>query len=348
MNMRSRVSVFDTLIARSSINKTQLRELVNFVLLNRAYKINSQEVKPLVSAKPLTVTPISSVFSRAIDEFHQESLFSFLRIPPTIVAAPEVVTYSHVTFDMKQLNTPENYGLYETLKTIPEFANTIVSNITPLLRRTGELTDTLAFQSLFVRDLLSRSYYTNTTTTWLTPSLLRYLCRFYNMSMASSISSAYNLTFQEQQAVATVFSLYFMQMVSDTNTAESLVKTSKIGLGTPEQLLGIISKLKDVLGSRYDAMTLDDVCVAINSLGIARLNTVDRRFLFTRLRSIGPDVLTSSLAIEYPPYWCYLVLLVLSGRKIGLITTMKRNDLTRDAPTFVKDLTFTQAFLTAL
>ena len=348
MNMRSRVSIFDTLTARTTINKVQLRELVSFLLLNRVYKMNAGDVKAMVSAKPLAITPISSLFSRAIDEFHRETLFSFLRIPPTTVAAPEVVTYSHVTFDLKQFNTPDNAALYATLGTVPEFQNTIVSNVTPLLRRSGELTDTLAFQSLVVRDLLSRSYFNNTSATWLTPSLLRYLCRFYNMSMASSVASAYNLTFQEQQAVAAVFSVYFMQMVSDTDTAESLVKTSKLNLGTPDQILGVIARLKDTLGERYSAMTLDDVCVGINNLGIARLSTVDRRFVFTRQRNIGPDVMTSGMAVEYPPYWCYLVLATLSGRKMGLTMTMKRNDLAREAPDFAKDLLFSQSFLPSL
>lgn len=348
MNLRSRVSIFDTLTSRTTINTVQLRELVNFVLLNRGYRMNAVEVRSMLNIKSLATTAISSIFSRAIDEFHRETLFSFLRIPPTVVAAPEVVTYNHVTFDMKQLNTPSNVGSYTTLGVIPELANTIVSNVTPLLRRSGELTDALSFQSLMVRDLLSRSYFTNTTTTWLTPTLLRFLCRFYNMSMASAVSGAYNLTYQEQQVVATVFSLYFMQLVSDTDTAESLVKTSKLNLGLPDQILGVISRLKDILGDRYAAMNLTDVCTGLNNLGITRLTNVDTKFIRTRQKFIGPDVLTSSLAIEYPPYWCYLVLSTLSGRKMGLTMTMKRNDLSKDAPTFAKDLLFSQSFLAAL
>jgi len=348
MNLRSRVSIFDTLISRTSINKVQLRELVNFIVLNRDYRLNAMEVKTLVNTKSLTVTAISSLFNRAI-ELHKETLFSFIRIPSTVVTVPEVVTYRHVTFDLKQLTTATGAtGLYDTLKVVPEFTNTIFENVTPMLRSSGELIDTLAFQSTLVRDLLVRSYYENKATVWLTPSLLRYLCRFYNMSMSSTIGTIFNLTFSEQQAVAAVFSLYFMQLVSDTDTAEVMVKTSKLGLGAPDQIVGVISRLKDTLGPKYDAMTLDDVCTGINALGIGRLEGLDRKFIFTRQRNIGPDALTSAMAIEYPPYWTYLVLTALAGRKMGLQNTLKRNDLGRDAPGFTDDLLKTQSFLSAL
>jgi hypothetical protein len=348
MNLRSRVSIFDTLTTRTTINKVQLRELVNFIVLNRGYRLNATEVKTLVGAKSLAVTAISSLFARAI-ELHKESLFSFMRIPASVTTMPEVVTYRHVAFDLKQLATStDTTGLYETLKVVPDITNTIFENVTPLLRGSGELVDTLAFQSTIVRDLLVRSYYENKATVWLTPSLLRYLCRFYNMSMSSVIGSIYNLTFSEQQAVAAVFSLYFLQLVSDTDTAEVMVKTQKLGLGAPDKLADVISRLKDTLGSRYDAMTLDDVCTGVNSLGIGRLEGIDRKFIYTRQRNIGPDALTSAMAIEYPPYWCYLVLTALSGRKMGLQNTLKRNDLGRDAPGFADDLLKSQSFLPSL
>jgi hypothetical protein len=166
--------------------------------------------------------------------------------------------------------------------------------------------------------------------------------------MSSVIGSIYNLTFSEQQAVAAVFSLYFLQLVSDTDTAEVMVKTQKLGLGAPDKLADVISRLKDTLGSRYDAMTLDDVCTGVNSLGIGRLEGIDRKFIYTRQRNIGPDALTSAMAIEYPPYWCYLVLTALSGRKMGLQNTLKRNDLGRDAPGFADDLLKSQSFLPSL
>jgi hypothetical protein len=346
MNMRPRVSIFDTLTTRTTVNPTQLRELVTFIVMNRGARLNALDVRSLMTAKSLTITPISALFNRAV-ELRKDTLFSFMRVPAA-VPAPEVVTYRHVAFDLKQLATASGTAeLYKTVKIIPDLADTIFENVTPLLRGNGELTDSLAFQSTIVRDLLVRSYYDNTAQVWLTPSLLRYLCRFYNMSMSSKIGSVFNLTFQEQQAVATVFSLYFLQMVSDSETAEVITKTAKLDLGPPEQLTSVISRLKDVLGDSYTTMTLDDVCKGIGGLGINRLN-INRRFVYTQNRALGSDAMTSAMAIEYPPYWVYLVLCTMSGRKMGLTNVFKRNDIAREAPTFATDLLNSQSFLPSL
>jgi len=347
MNIRNRSSIFDTVTTGITITKVQLVELVKFIVLNRGYRLGPSDVKTLASVRPLTATVVGNLFSRAI-ELRKEALFSFIKIPKTTVAIPEVLTYTHVTFDLKQLNTAEDSDLYEVISKIPDFANTICSNVTPMLRGTGEPIDALNFQATFVRDLLSRSYFDNKSTMWLTPSLIRYLCRFYNMSMSSTIGSVYNLTFQEQQAVATVFTLYFLQKVSDTNTAEAIAKSSKLGLGTQQDITDVIARLKETLGEKYDAMSLDDVCAGVNNLGIGRLASVNTKFLYTRLGNIGPDKFTSVMAIEYPPYWAYLVLLTLSGRKMGLLSTFKKNDLTKEAPAFAEDFVKSYSFLPPL
>lgn len=347
MNVRSRISIFDTLTARTTITNTQLSELINFIVLNRNYKLASTEIKALTTAHPLTTTVIGNLFTKAID-LHKESLFSFFKIPKTGISVPEVFTYTHITYDLKQLDIDSDKSLYEIIKKVPELANTICLNITPMLRTTGEPIDILNFQSIFIRDLLSRSYFDNKSTMWLTPSLIRYLCRFYNMSMSSTIGSVYNLTFQEQQAVATVFSLYFLQKVSDTITAETVVKSWKLGLGTAQDITDIITKIKEILGDNYTGMSLDDACVGVNALGIGRLENLNRKFLYMRMKNIGPDIFTSTMAIEYPPYWAYLVLSTLSGRKMGLLSTFKRNDLVKDAASFSDDFVKSHSFLPTL
>ena len=347
MNIRSRSSIFDTLTIRTTVTKAQLSELVNFIIFNRNYRLGASEVRTMLGVRPLTSTVVGNLFSRAT-ELKKDSVFSFIKIPKITVSIPEVLTYTHITYDLKQLNTEDNAILYDAVSRLPDFANTIVSNVTPMLRGTGEPIDALNFQSIFVRDLLSRSYFDNSSTMWLTPSLIRYLCRFYNMSLSSAVGTVYNLTFQEQQAVATVASLFFLQKVSDTNTAEQFVKSNKLGLGTVQDINDVIIRLKTVLHDKYDAMTLDDVCTGINNLGIGRLENVNRKFLYTRLRSIGPDIFTSTMALEYPPYWAYLVLSTMSGRKMGLLTTFKRNDLQKDGVSFAEDIIKTHSFLPSI
>ncbi|CAK9254167.1 unnamed protein product [Sphagnum jensenii] len=221
MTITTHPSIFSLTSVRSTINTKQLQELITFIAQNRQFKMDVISVRNMLAARSLTSGSIGTVFNRAL-ELHKETLFSFLRIPPSTVSTPEVVTYNHVTFDLKQLQSVVDPNLLLLLKSVPEFSNTILLNATTLLKRSGEPIDVMSLQYTVVRDLLSRSYYDNKTVVWLTPSLLRYLCRFYNMSMSASISVVYNLTFTEQQTVATVFSLYFMQRSSDADTAEAL------------------------------------------------------------------------------------------------------------------------------
>lgn len=347
MNPRSRISIFDTFTARRTITRAQLGELVNFLIFNRNCKLGGNDVRTLLATKPLTNTVVGNLFNRTI-ELQKTSLFSFIKIPKMNASFPEVITYTHVTPDLKQLDVPTEQHLYEAISQVPEFANTICFNVTTMLRGSGEPIDLLGFQSIVIRDLLSRSYFDNQTTMWLTPSLIRYLCRFYNMSLSASIGSVYNLTFQEQQVVATIVSLFFLQKVSDTSTAEAFIKSTKLGLGSQQEISDIISALKDALGADYANMDLDGVCLGIRALGTSRLSSINRLFLYTRLKGIGPDTFTSTMALEYPPYWAYLVLLTLSGRKMGLLSTFKKNDLQKEAGSFADDIARTYSFLPAL
>ena len=339
-------SVFNTLTAKTTVNEAQLSELVKFIIKNRDIKLSPSDANELVTTKPLVSTPMNDIFARSV-ELNCDKLFSFVKIPQVVTSVPEVITYTHIPFDMKQLE-PINKSLYDVIEGIPDFSNKIFSNITPYLKRTGELNDISSFQSLCVRDMLSRSYFINNKSIWLTPSIIRFLCRCYNMSMSIAIGGAFNLSYFEQQAIAVVFALYFFQQVTTLADAEAMIKSSsKIGLPDTNTINDIINRIYGVVDSKK-AMTIDDVCLCINNLGIPRLSTVNRRLLHTRMQYIGPDLFTSTLAIEYIPAWAYIVLLAVSGRKIGLNNFLRSRNLIKDANEYAVDLCRSQAFLPSL
>lgn len=343
-----RLSIFDTPTVKMTITKQQLVELINFLIFNRNAKMTTNEVKTMLSGKPLTNTVISNLFNRAL-ELQKDNLFSFIKLSKANTSFPEVITYTHITPDMKQLNTETNLNLYQAISSIPEYANKICLNVTPMLKGSGEPSDIFNFQSIVIRDLLSRSYFDTKSPMWLSPSIIRYICRFYNMSMSTSIASVFNLTYLEQQAIATIFSLFFLQKVSNKDVAETYIKNNKLGIGSSVDITNIINLIKGSISDvAYANMTLDDVCTCINKLGIGRLESINRKFLYTRLKGIGPDLFTSTMALDYPPYWTYLVLLTISGRKMGLMNTFKQNDIQKDAHSFSDDIVKTYSFLSAL
>ena len=52
---------------------------------------------------------------------------------------------------------------------------------------------------------------------------------------------------------------------------------------------------------------------------------------FTSLTgNLGPDSITSHLALEYPPYWIYILLLALSGNKIPIVYQLNNMRLAQE------------------
>ena len=52
--------------------------------------------------------------------------------------------------------------------------------------------------------------------------------------------------------------------------------------------------------------------------------------------------------MEYPPYFAYLILLALSGRKNGLNAFLKNVGLVKEGPAFVDEFTRSPIFLNSL
>jgi len=337
-------SIFNTNACRTTINALQLKELTSFLIKYRSL-LPIVDTKPMLLTKTMMETPINTVYSRFV-EWNKDKLFGFIKIP-TDIASPEIITYTHVALDTKQFKDVSE-ELYRSICVAPEFADKIVFNVTPLVKRNNELNNTSIFQSLFVRDLLSRSFY-NTNDFWLTPPLIQYMCKTYSMSVAASIGAVFGLTTAEIQMVAVIFALYFLQQVSDAQSAEIVLRNSnRYIFGNSADVLNVISRVKDVLGPDYATMTLDNACSCVGAMGINRLSEVNRRFLYNRMRSFGPDVNSTAIALEYPPYWLYLILLASSGQKIGLMNFMKKWGMLKEVPRFTDDLIRTQSLINTI
>jgi hypothetical protein len=334
-------SIFQTHPAQTTINELQLRELTEFLLRYRSV-INITDTRSIFNTRSLLDTSISRVYERFIS-MNKDKLFAFIKIPLE-TNAPEVATYSHVTFDLKQLK-PVNEKLYNAVSLVPEYYNKIILNLTTFLKKNNELNNVTTFQSLLVRDLLSRSFYMSNDA-WVSPSTLQYLCKTYSMSIAVAISSAYGLSFFEEQSISAIFGFYFLQQITTPELAEAILRNSARYLGLSNtELDSVFQRIKETLQERYRTMSFDDACHCVTQLGISRLEMINRRFLLTRLRSLGPDINTTAISLEYPPYWLWLILLAGSGQKIGLSFNLKRANLDKDINKITEDLLKNQMLL---
>jgi hypothetical protein len=343
--MKNRESIFDVFSVKQTVNNPQLTELINFLMDNRDVRLDHDITKQITSRDPLIKPGISHIFRRAVMS-GKDNIFSFCNIPMN-TNAPEIVTYDYVSFDFAQL-AGKHANLYKDTTFIPGFKDTVFYNVSSVIKTNNEPSDINQFQAKCVLSMLSRSYYNSGVLPWLTPTIIRFLCRSYNMSIGTAISSSYGLTYAEMQIIKTILSFYFLKCVASVHEAEVLIKTSKLDLGPTNEIQDVVNKIKELLGDKYENISFDDMCYCIQNCGIGRLSGVNRKWMVQRLKSLGPDMFTTSIALEYPPYFCYLLLLAEAGKKIGMFNILMKTDLKREVNEFIDNIIKSPSFISTI
>jgi hypothetical protein len=318
-----------------TVNQNLLRDLIKFLVSNQhIILMPADQARRVLTTRSLAQTPMGAVFSKAI-ETGKDQMVSLLNIPTTVRDAPEVVSFQHITFDVPQMKSFVG-PIADALATTP-FADKIIINATPWLTRHGEVMDLLAIQATVVRGLLSRSYFTAKGRTWISPSVIRLVGKLYSMSIGGAVANQYNLSAAEHQSVVTLFAYHFLRLCTrDYGEAEAMLvaHARHFGISRVVDIAAIADLYRasaTALVKASDGPTLDVPCAAAaTGLGVPRLESFSARVLMSRLRTLGPDVHTTALAMDYPPYWVYLTLLAMSGRKTGLTFVMKKMGYDKD------------------
>lgn len=338
--MANRPSIFEYFTTRITIPKQALPDLVEFLIRHQTLVQSPSVSKTLFSAKPLMTTPLTQIAAQAMS-LNLDQLFAAVVVPPKTVAVPEVLTFRHMSFDMTQLPP----ALAGALQALPALCNKIVVNLTPYLKTTGQFSDLTGFQNMVVRDLLVRSFSQDDSATWLTPRLALFVAKIYSMSLGGAIAEWFQLDLRQRGIVSTVLAFYMLQQMSSAPSAMTYLRTQRKYLYLPEaqDLEQIFGLIEEVVGAA-SLTTLDEVYAVINAIGVARM-VVNRRLVITKTQKWGPDLPTTSLALEYPPYFLYLILLAVSGVKIGLSFRMRSMQMMRDGDDFANDLLHCASFL---
>lgn len=341
--MTVRPSVFDYFTSRVSIPKAGLIDLVDFFIRHRDLVQTPAASKSFFTTRSLITTPLTQLATQAV-ELGKDQLFALMEVPAKSVAVPEIFTFQHIPFDIKQF--PPN--LSEAFKMMPELRDKIVLNITPFLKSSGQFSDLTGFQNVMVRDLLTRSFATSTSKTWLTPQLALFVAKIYSMSLGSAIAEWFQLDIRQRGIVSTILAFYMLQQMSSAEGAKVFLLNHRKYLYLPdtqdiEQIFGLIT---DTLGD-LSIPKLDDAYTVINAIGVQRME-VNRRVVISRTQKWGPNLYTTSLALEHPAYFTYLILLCLSGAKIGLSYRFKAINNNREGLEFVDNLRHCATFLPSL
>ena len=315
---------FDTWVARFAGLESQQTRVLKYVLENQQCVLNTGDVLALVQPiRTILKTPMAELFNRMVSSEQLSNFAAFYDLGKN--SSPELLTSSNITLDLKQFGSASLI-----LMNTPSLKNKTLVNLTGVLRRdrsTGELSVNAIdnFQNLFVRGQLVMAY--TDLDDWITAPMQEFVIRSYSMVLSAMISRYYSLTVTEQATVALHFALYMAQMLTpgDIETAEPPIFFRCTSLGRTPQLNEVVEMCKE---ESIKGLNLNSVCKLIAEHGPSKMQAFDLTALSALCDNIGPDLITTRLALEYPPYWVYCLLLAFSGSaKIPLIYQLNNQRL---------------------
>lgn len=270
-------------------------------------------------------TPMAEFFDRIISS---KGLGNFipLYLAESGESIPELLAQTLITLDLKQIDTAN------VTRSLPMIRDRVIVNLSSIIRQdknTGRFTVSSvdSFLSSFVKSYLVASY--NDSDDWLSPYLGEFTVRTYSMILSSLVARYYNLTQVEALSVMAVCALFMSQMLGgekDDPVFPALFRKCTY-LGTYRELAEVADLCKEY---SQDGLDLEKLCECIIAISPSRLSTLTVHSFTSLTGNLGPDSITSHLALEYPPYWIYILLLALSGNKIPIVYQLNNMRLAQE------------------
>ena len=337
-----RQNIFTTLNVAAVMPLNMRNDLINFLINNRQNFLTSQKKTDAFKHRFSGQGPISDIVHR-IATLGKDQTYNLINIPQKSTPIREVIDMTFVPWDILQLKevTP---AYTKTLSLIPELDDKIVINVSDIMRNNGDFSDISQLQWRIVRDFLSRSFYISSGNVWILPALVRYVAKVYSMTIGVKIARFFGLSPLLQTFIQTVFGLYFVGRMTSVEIAPDFVRSHyrSMGIINPQELVQIFAFVEDVLGKKSPE-TLDEVLKVIDEYGHDRLKDkgvprLSRSVLNTKFSNLFPESHIATTSLEYPPYFFFMILLVLSNVRIGLSFTMKDMNLVNEGRDVVEQM----------
>lgn len=335
-------NIYLTDASRRSFGPPQIDQFIRFLARERDRVLVPGSVvsDSILKGRPLVRTPLSDIFQRAVDH-GKADLLSFVHIPKLVRDVPEPVTYTHMTFDVLQFRDVVRSDLYRALATTP-FKDKMVLNITAWLNASLAVSNLQAIHTITVRDLFSRSYYLSRAP-WITARFVKDGARFYGRVLGSVIGRVHNLTFAERQSVATLFACYYILKCTDVKSFATFLKANEREMGfVRSDVEQVAARMEDSL-KRKDSFTMQEACLLAREVSPTKMRNFSFKVLSTKTKGWDPSIFVSQMALEFPPYFVFLLASSASGRKSSLTFDLKKLGLDRDVKTFVTSLASSDA-----
>lgn len=317
-------SLFQTNTAHIFGASDQLKSLASFIreIREADVRIRQDDFKTILNTKTLRNTPIDLIFKNMLED-KKDNIFVGLNIPSSY-NVPELIAGNVFTLDTLQFKDM-NPGAYNIIATFPEFKDKIIVNLTPLLRSKTptHVNDMNMLQSMFVRDMLVRSYFKQDN--WLTPDSVKLLAETYSYIVGELLSnSVLKPNYNELQVIKIILTAYFYL---NCNTVENGTWPGGIKncgfLGDGMTINNVLNEVHDIMKGDLHAIDLDTVCALIRETGPGKFKNLSTHTLYTRCPK--QDNIQVATGLEYPPYWAHQIILAVSGYKSSFYAMLNKN-----------------------
>ena len=320
----TRSNLFETVGVRVVISPAMRLQIADFAVDQRQYVLSEDKHLDAFRNRFTGHGPVSDLFQR-IAQARLDTGFALMRIPARTVAIPEVMDLSFIPFDLKQIKdcTP---GFPTAIAHTASLDDKLLINISDIANANGDFSDITQFQWRVIRDYLSRNYYTNQDKIWLSANIVRYVAKVYSITVSLRLARTFGLSPMVQSFVQLVFALFYIGKMSAVETAPDFVRAHAkqldfYDLQVVAQTLGFIEDTLD----KPAPDSLEDVFAVIAAYGNSQMTKgrLNRVTLYAKVSSLYSDGHLATIAMEYPPYFVYMLLLALSGARIGLALQLK-------------------------
>lgn len=337
-----RPNIYTILPVMATLRPADLTRIADYLSLSGSGQfLNLMDKEALFKERGLSSTPMNKVYQSFVDD-RVYNFFSLINFNTGVnIHLPEGLTHRHVTLDMRQVVQIDPSASRRIAASL-NLNNQIVSNVTQVVKTDGRyyyLKDQERFQSNIVRDALSGSYFNSRNkSSWLRSSILATFSKVYGLLLGNSIARWYGLDIGQQDFATITFALFFLCQCCDPRDATGILlsRYRDYYLKDRNVVMLVLSRINEVLGKEAPE-TLDECFTLLNGLSIARMQ-VSRPVLYSKLRTIGDDLPTTAIALEYAPYFVWAILNAMSGSKNQLNIFIKRQNLMKDLVKAVGEL----------
>ena len=317
---------FDTSFSKYAGFSTGISSMLKYVVANQSSMVSTQDLIELITPiRTILKTPLANVFDQMVKSGTLDNFAAINISGKTDTSIPELLTMSNLTIDLK--HTPGG----QAVRTIPKLRDKVLVNISNTLSynrnsSTYELSSVDNFMNYFVRGQLTATYHD--ADMWLSPSLLVYALKSYTMTLSTKIAKQFALNLAEQDRICAILAIFMGQRLSpDSSDLVHPPIYSRVNWCPTMSDRDLYELAEGVSEITYKGLTLEELCSLLSNHVSSKMNHFTREVFVGLCGHLGPEALTSQLALEFPPYWVYILLLALGGNKIPLVYQLANNKM---------------------